>query len=47
MARVMQLEEGWALLRREAIDVLEEILESGIGTTTKAFPATKYAPIYT
>lgn len=46
--KVIGLEEGWEQeIKVKAIDVLEEILNSGLDNTKKTFPPKAYMQIYT
>jgi hypothetical protein len=46
--KVIGLEEGWEQeIKVKAIDVLEEILNSGLDSTKKTFPPKAYMQIYT
>lgn len=46
--KVIGLEEGWNNeIKTKAIDVLEEILNTGVDKTNKTFPPGTFMPIYT
>lgn len=47
MASLIDLEEGWARIKRDGIDRLERILESGLDGSTERFTNREYMRIYT